>query len=40
MAEIGPASPPHGIVICDEAATDELRVGTYRYFKNIERTRE
>lgn len=31
---------PHGIVVCDEAATDELRVGTYRYFKNIEHTRE
>jgi len=26
----------HGIIICDEAATEELRVGTYRYFKDIE----
>lgn len=29
---------PHGIIVCDEAATDELRVGTYRYFKDIERS--
>ena len=28
---------PHGIIVCDEAACDELRVGTYRYFKDIER---
>jgi len=28
---------PHGIIVCDEAATDELKVGTYRYFKDIER---
>lgn len=27
---------PKGIIVCDEAATDELRVGTYRYFKEIE----
>ncbi len=27
----------NGIVVCDEAATDELMVGTYRYFKGIER---
>ena len=27
---------PSGIVACDEAAADELRVATYRYFKNIE----
>lgn len=27
---------PHGIVVCDEAATVELKVGTYRYFKDIE----
>ncbi len=26
----------HAIIVCDEAACDELRVGTYRYFKNIE----
>ena len=27
---------PHAIIVCDEAATDELRVGTVRYFKDIE----
>ena len=27
----------HGIIICDEIATDELKVGTYRYFKDIEK---
>ena len=27
----------NGIIVCDEAATDELKVGTYRYFKDIER---
>ncbi len=27
---------PHGIIVCDEAATVELKVGTYRYFKDIE----
>ena len=27
----------HGIIVCDEAATDELKVGTYKYFKDIER---
>ncbi|MBQ8047530.1 MAG: glucosamine-6-phosphate deaminase [Prevotella sp.] len=27
----------HGIIVCDEPATDELKVGTYRYFKDIER---
>lgn len=27
---------PKGIIVCDEAATDELKVGTYRYFKDIE----
>lgn len=26
---------PKGIVVCDEAATVELKVGTYRYFKEI-----
>ncbi|MDU5344846.1 MAG: glucosamine-6-phosphate deaminase, partial [Prevotella bivia] len=26
----------HAIIVCDEAATDELKVGTYRYFKDIE----
>ena len=28
---------PHGIVVCDEPATVELKVGTYRYFKDIEK---
>lgn len=27
----------HGIIVCDEAATDELKVSTYRYFKDIEK---
>ena len=27
----------HGIIVCDEAATDDLKVGTYRYFKDIEK---
>ena len=27
----------HGIIVCDEAACDELKVATYRYFKDIER---
>ncbi len=26
-----------GIIVCDEAATHELKVGTYRYFKDIEK---
>lgn len=25
-----------GIIVCDEAATAEIKVGTYRYFKDIE----
>ncbi len=25
-----------GIIVCDDAATDELKVGTYKYFKDIE----
>jgi glucosamine-6-phosphate isomerase len=25
-----------GIIVCDDAAADELKVGTYRYFKDIE----
>lgn len=29
---------PHAIIVCDEAATEELKVGTYRYFKDIEKT--
>lgn len=28
---------PHAIIVCDEAACDELKVGTYRYFKDIEK---
>jgi len=28
---------PKGIIVCDELATYELKVGTYRYFKDIER---
>ena len=28
---------PHGIIVCDEAACGELRVATYRYFKDIEK---
>ena len=28
---------PHGMIVCDEAATVELKVGTYRYFKDIEK---
>ena len=27
---------PRGIIVCDESATTELKVGTYRYFKEIE----
>ncbi|MDR2086594.1 MAG: glucosamine-6-phosphate deaminase [Dysgonamonadaceae bacterium] len=28
---------PKGIIVCDEAATYELKVGTYHYFKDIEK---
>jgi len=28
---------PKGIIVCDEAAVDELKVGTYRYYKDIEK---
>lgn len=28
---------PHAIVACDELACDELRVATYKYYKDIER---
>ncbi|MCL1934380.1 MAG: glucosamine-6-phosphate deaminase [Candidatus Azobacteroides sp.] len=28
---------PKGIIVCDEAATYELKVGTYSYFKDIEK---
>ena len=27
----------HGIIVCDEAACEELKVGTFNYFKDIER---
>lgn len=27
----------HGIIVCDEAATDKLTVETYKYFKDIEK---
>ena len=27
---------PHAIIVADEAACDELKVGTYKYFKDIE----
>jgi len=28
---------PKGIIVCDEIATYELKVGTYKYFKDIEK---
>lgn len=28
---------PHAIIVCDETACDELKVSTYRYFKDIEK---
>ena len=28
---------PHGIIVCDEAACDELKVGTYKYFLDREK---
>lgn len=28
---------PHGIIVCDEAACIDLKVGTYNYFKDIEK---
>ena len=27
----------HGIIVCDDAATDEMKVGTVNYFKDIEK---
>jgi glucosamine-6-phosphate deaminase len=27
----------HGIIVCDDASCDELKVATYRYFKEKER---
>ncbi len=29
---------PHGIIVCDDAATVQMKVGTVNYFKDIERT--
>ena len=28
---------PHGVIVCDEDATEEMKVGTVRYFKDIEK---
>ena len=28
---------PKSIIVCDDAATDELKVGTYKYFLDIEK---
>lgn len=28
---------PNGLIVCDESSTIDLKVGTYRYFKDIER---
>jgi glucosamine-6-phosphate deaminase len=28
---------PHAIIVCDEAAVDELMVKTVRYFKDVEK---
>ncbi len=28
---------PTGIIVCDELATYELKVGTYKHFKDIEK---
>ncbi|MBR3450545.1 MAG: glucosamine-6-phosphate deaminase, partial [Bacteroidales bacterium] len=28
---------PRGIIVCDDAATVELKVGTVNYFKDIEK---
>ena len=28
---------PHGIIVCDEAACEELKVSTYKYFNDIEK---
>jgi glucosamine-6-phosphate deaminase len=28
---------PRGVIVCDESATIDLKVGTYRYFKEIEK---
>jgi len=31
---------PKGMIVCDEAATVELKVGTVNYFKDIEKIKE
>ena len=31
---------PKGIIVCDDAATDELKVGTVNYFKDIEKEKK
>jgi glucosamine-6-phosphate deaminase len=28
---------PHGIIVCDEAACEEIKVSTYKYFKDIDK---
>ena len=28
---------PHGIIVCDDAACDELKYQTVKYFKDIEK---
>ena len=28
---------PKGIIVCDEAACAKIKVGTYNYFKDIEK---
>ena len=28
---------PHGIIVCDDASTEEMKVGTVNYFKSIEK---
>ncbi|MCI6313795.1 MAG: glucosamine-6-phosphate deaminase, partial [Bacteroidales bacterium] len=28
---------PNGVIVCDELAAGELKVNTYRYFKDIEK---
>ena len=30
----------YGMLVCDDAATDELKVGTVKYFKRLENLRE
>jgi glucosamine-6-phosphate deaminase len=28
---------PHGIIVCDDSSTVEMKVGTVNYFKDIEK---